>query len=114
MFEPMFAHWPVEMIPPTRRTIDPPQPVLVDVNQLLGSRDDCFRLDRVSLRVKMEGLACFNDALPGSLHAWAQTTRGSWLALVTCEIPTGNGKGHLTIHQWCPARLVSPTHKQSP
>jgi hypothetical protein len=55
----------------------------------------------------LEGLE-FRGHVPGHVHAWAQSTHGGWLALVTCDIPTGNGAGSLTMRQWCPAKAVTP------
>ena len=81
--------------------------MLVDLSRLLDNRDDVFRRDGVSMGVKAEGLEFF-DQVPGHLHAWARSTRGGWIALVTCEVPTGNKKGRLKIRQWCPARAVEP------
>lgn len=102
----------------TRRRIDPPRPVLIDVHQLLGSRDDAFRLDTVPMRVKIAGLNVFSDSTPGLLHAWAQTTRRAWLAQVSFEVPTGNGRAQLSVCQWCPARAVKPLpprdHRERP
>lgn len=103
----MFEEWPVAMCPPTRRVVDPPQPVLVDLSRLIANPDDSFRRDGIALRIKMEGLE-FRGQTAGYLHAWAQSTHGGWLALVTCEILTGNGTGKLTMTQWCPARAVTP------
>lgn len=103
----MFEDWPVSMQPPVRRAVDPPQPVLLDLGRILTNPDDKFRKDQVSMRVKVEGLHLCGQ-VPGQLHAWAQSTQGGWLALVTCEVPTGNGAGRLKIRQWCPARAVTP------
>lgn len=96
----------------TVRRVDPPQPVLIDVNQILGSRDDAFRLDTVPLKVKMSGLNVFSDNTPGLLHAWAQTTRRAWLAQVSFEVPTGSGRAQLSVCQWCPARAVKRLPQQ--
>lgn len=107
MIECMFEDWPVAMSPPTRRVVDPPRPVLVDLSHLIANPDDSFRRDEVALRIKLEGLD-FRGQAPGQLHAWAQSTQGGWLGLVTVDVPTGNGAGKLTMHQWCPARAVTP------
>lgn len=48
----MFEDWPVTMDPPPRTVVDPPQPVLVDLSRILDNRDDAFRRDAVSMRVK--------------------------------------------------------------
>jgi hypothetical protein len=103
----MFADWPVTMHPPPRRVVDPPQQVLVDLSRILANPDDAFRRDEVAMRVKAEGLD-FRVQVPGHLHAWARSTLGGWLALVTCDVPTGNKEGKLRIRQWCPARAVTP------
>lgn len=108
----MFDFLEAEGTASTRRRVDPPRPVLVDVNLLLGSRDDAFRLDTVSFRVKLAGLNIFTDNTPGLLHAWAQTSRKSWLAQVSFEIPTGDGKAKLSVCQWCPARAIKPIPRQ--
>lgn len=92
---------------PTLRLVDPPRPVLVDVNMLLGSRDDAFRLDTVPLSVKTAGLNVFSGNTSGLLHAWAQTTRRAWLAQVSFEVITGDGRARLSVCQWCPARAIS-------
>ena len=92
----------------TLRRADPPRPVLINVNMLFGSRDDAFRLDTVPLSVKTAGLNVFTDSTPGLLHAWAQTTRRAWLAQVSFEVATGDGKAVLSVCQWCPARAVKP------
>lgn len=102
-----FEDWPVTMQPPTRKVVDPPKPVLVDLSRIIVNPDDKFRRDEVALRIKCEGLD-FRGQVPGQLLAWAQSTCGGWLALVMCEVPTGNGAGKLTIRQWCPARAVTP------
>ncbi len=103
----VFEDWPVAMSPPTRRVVDPPKRVLVDLSRLIVNPDDSFRRDSVALRIKLEGLD-FRGQVPGCLHAWAQSTQGGWLAFVTCDVPTGNGTGKLTMQQWCPARAVAP------
>lgn len=104
----MFDFLTTEANSATRRRIEPPRPVLIDVNMLFGSRDDAFRLDTVPLSVKTSGLNVFTDATPGLLHAWAQTTRRSWLAQVEFEVATGDGRATLSVCQWCPARAVKP------
>lgn len=103
----MFEDWPVTMQPSPRQLVNPPQPVTVDLSRLIGNPDDRFRRDSVPMHIKMEGLD-FLGQVPGRLHAWARSTRGGWLALVSCDVPTGNRAGKLTIYQWCPARAVTP------
>lgn len=104
----MFDFLATEATLTTRRRVDPPRPVLIDVNMLFGSRDDAFRLDTVPLSVKTSGLNVFTDSTSGLLHAWAQTTRRAWLAQVSFEVLTGDGKAVLSVCQWCPARAVTP------
>ena len=103
----VFESWPVGMDPPTRQVIEPPRAVLVDLGGLIANPADKFRSDEVSMRIKMEGLD-FRGQVSGCLHAWAQSTRGGWLGLVTCTVPTGNGAGSLTMTQWCPANAITP------
>lgn len=103
----MFEDWPVTMQPSPRRLVDPPQAVIVDLSLLINNPDDRFRRDSVPMHIKMEGLE-FLAQVPGLLHAWARSTRGGWLALVSCDVPTGNQAGKLAIRQWCPARAVTP------
>lgn len=100
---------------PTLRLADPPRPVWVDVNMLFGSRDDAFRLDTVPLSVKTGGLMVFSDRTPGLLHMWAQTTRRAWLAQVSFEVITGDGRARLSVCQWCPARAITarPTDRDT-
>lgn len=52
----MFEDWPVAMRPPTRRVVDPPKAVLVDLSRLIVNPDDTFRRNEVTLRIKNEGL----------------------------------------------------------
>jgi hypothetical protein len=71
----VFEDWPVAMFPPTRRVVDPPQPVCVDLSRFIVNPDDAFRRDEIALRVKNEGLD-LRGQVPGHLHAWAQSTHG--------------------------------------
>jgi len=41
----VFQDWPVTMCPPTRRMVDPPKAVFVDLNRLIVNPDDAFRRD---------------------------------------------------------------------
>jgi len=107
VFDGAFDSWPVEMRPPTRVVVDPPQPVLVDLTRAIANPDDRFRRDQVAIRVRMEGLD-LSCIVHGQLHGWAQSTSGGWLAAVSMTVPTGNRKGHINIQQWCPAASVSP------
>lgn len=91
----------------TLRRVNPARPVLIDVHMILGSPDDAFRLDTVPLSVKTFGLKVFTTDNPGLLHAWAQTTRRTWLAHVSFEISTGDGRAQLSVCQWCPAQAVT-------
>ena len=70
----VFEDWPVTMCPPTRRVVDPPMAVFVDLSSLIVNPDDAFRRDEVALRIKHEGLD-FRGRVPGYLHAWAPSTR---------------------------------------
>ncbi|WP_052062046.1 hypothetical protein [Rhodococcoides fascians] len=104
----LFARWPVTFDPPTRRIVDPPQPVIVSVSAALpGSSNTSFR-DGTPLKVRAEGLSV-DLKVQGALSAWARLANGAWLACVTFSIPTGNGKGHLDLqHQWVPSNAITP------
>ena len=102
----MFECWVNEMDPPTRLVVDPPLSVLVDLTQAMRNPDDEFRCDRVSMRVKFEGISTKDSATQGLLRAWMQTTAGGWWGLVAFELRTGNGHGRVSIEQWCPARSL--------
>ena len=100
----MFEEWLCLGDPPTRRVVDPPIAVVVNVSTVMDNPDDKFRSDNVSMRVKMEGISTNCEVTRGLLHAWVQSTRGGWWGLMSFELATGNGKGRLAMRQWCPAR----------
>lgn len=102
----MFEQWINEMEPPTHLVVDPPLPVLVDLTQAMRNPDDAFRCDKVSMRVKAEGISTKSAGTQGLLYAWMQTTAGGWWGLVAFELRTGNGSGQVDIQQWCPARSL--------
>ncbi len=106
----LFARWPVTFDPPTRRLVDPPQPVIVSVSHALpGSSNTSFR-DGTPLRVRAEGLSV-DLKVQGELFGWARLTNGAWLACVNFSVPTGNGKGHLDLQrQWVPSSAIAPMH----
>lgn len=104
----MFEGWVCELVPPTRMMVEPAMPVLVDLSIALNNPDDAFRRDAVAMRVKMEGISTNSEGTLGVLHAWIQTTAGGWWGLVTFDLSTGNGRGRLTMRQWCPARSLKP------
>ena len=104
----MFERWPVSFTPTTRRMVDPPLSVTIDLGYLIDDFAEApFRADAISMRVKSEGLH-LNGRVPGQIHAWAKTTRGTWIGLVSCEVRTGNGNGCLDIRQWCSAKAITP------
>lgn len=75
----LFARWPVTFDPPTRRIVDPPQPVIVSVSAALpGSSNTSFR-DGTPLKVRAEGLSV-DLKVQGALSAWARLANGAWLA----------------------------------
>lgn len=106
----LFARWPVTFDPPTRRIVDPPQPVIVSVSAALsGSSSTSFR-DGIPLKVRAEGLSV-DIKVQGTLSAWARLSTGPWIACVTFTVPTGNGMGHLNLqHQWVPSNAITPMH----
>lgn len=74
----MFENWPTTFEPPTRRVVDPAQPVLINVPAALGrSKGSSFR-DHTPLKVRAEGLAT-DLKVAGTLHGWARTSTGDWL-----------------------------------
>ena len=102
----MFPSWPVEFDPPPYRVVEP-TPVLVHVATAI-SQPAAHPASAVALRIRAEGLA-LDVHVPGTLSAWARTTGGSWICLVSFAIPTGNGRGQLdVVDQWCPAAAVRP------
>ncbi|OZD70586.1 hypothetical protein CH263_06430 [Rhodococcus sp. 06-1059B-a] len=103
----MFAGWPVAFQPPTRRVVDPPVPVLVDVSRAFGHQ---FSADAsaLPLKVRAEGLAT-DLKVQGVLHAWARTSKGEWLCCLSFRVPTGNGMGFLDVErQWSASDAAKP------
>ncbi|OZF42090.1 hypothetical protein [Rhodococcus sp. 14-2470-1a] len=104
----LFARWPVTFDPPTRRIVDPPQPVIVSVSHALPGSPRTSLRDGTPLRVRAEGLSV-DIKVQGTLSAWARLANGAWLARVDFSVPTGNGKGHLDLHgQWVPSDAITP------
>ncbi|OZC83499.1 hypothetical protein CH282_15915 [Rhodococcus sp. 06-418-1B] len=105
---PLYENWPTSFEPPTRRLVDPPQPVLINVAQTIAqSAASSFR-DDTPLKVRAEGLS-MDLKVQGYLHAWAKTSRGQWICCLSYRIPTGNDKGFLQVdRQWCPADAATP------
>ncbi|MBY4213413.1 hypothetical protein HQO27_20610 [Rhodococcus fascians] len=105
----LYENWPVTFDPPTRRIVDPPQRVLVNVAlTVAGSSGGGSFRDGTPLKVRSEGLSMDVKA-PGLLHAWAKTSRGQWLCCLSFQMPIGNGKGFLRLEQqWCPAEAATP------
>lgn len=104
----MFDAWPTTFEPPTRRIVDPPRPVNVNVALAIGRSGVGRFRDTTALKVRAEGLA-MDTIVEGTLFAWARTSVGDWLASVTFSIPTGNKMGRLDLHrQWVPANAVTP------
>ncbi|SLE90189.1 Uncharacterised protein [Mycobacteroides abscessus subsp. abscessus] len=110
----MFEGWICELGPPTRKIVEPALPVLVDLSVALNNPDDAFRRDVVPMRIKLEGISTNSAGTLGILHAWIQTTAGGWWGLVTFDLSTGNGRGRLTMRQWCPARSLKPAPTGGP
>ncbi|MFF4027031.1 hypothetical protein ACFYY5_29700 [Nocardia elegans] len=109
--ERMFEEWPDSMQPSLRRVVDPPRPVMVDLNLAIPTQQASFGRNKLPLRVKAGGLNLF-DPVPGWLFAWARVSNGEWIALVAFEMVTSNGQGRVKATQWCPAAAVSkaPPH----
>ena len=101
-----FSRWQPAYHPKPWRKVSPPQPVTVDLACAIAHDGGRLAHD-LPLRVRAEGLN-LDVHVPGVLHAWARTSRGSWLAACTFTIPTGNNLGSLEVTQWCPATAVAP------
>lgn len=112
MFDEKFRHWRPTYDPKPWRTITPPQPVTVDLATAIAHDGGRLAHDLL-LRVRAEGLN-LDIQVPGVLHAWARTSRGSWLAVCTFTVPTGNNLGSLEVTQWCPAASVTPRETGPP
>ncbi|MGW5452308.1 hypothetical protein [Nocardia sp. NPDC003979] len=110
MTSSVFDSWPEQFTPPMRMVVDPPQPVTVDLAAAITTRPTHFRVDAVPLRVRQGGLR-LTDTTAGLLHAWARVSDGTWLALVTFTLRTGNGQGLLHLEQWCPQHAVTHQHR---
>lgn len=83
----MFEDWPIAFTPPTRKVVEPPMPVTIDLACLIeDSAASPFRADAVPMRVKSEGLD-LNRHVPGWIHAWARTTSLHFVKLqsVACD-----------------------------
>jgi hypothetical protein len=104
--EHVFASWPAEFDPPPYRVVDPPTPVIVHIATVISSTDG-HPANALPLRVRAEGLA-LDVQVPGKLWAWARVSTGAWIARVSFQIPTGNGRGYLEVDQWCPVAAVRP------
>ncbi|MDO3014637.1 hypothetical protein P5V34_11630 [Mycobacteroides abscessus subsp. abscessus] len=103
----MFDGWVGDLPPRARRVVDPPRAVRVDLTRMIAAPDEAFRLDTVPMWTKLYGVNVSCE-VTGYLDGWVKSTRGSWLALVTVDIPTGNGSAHLRIRQLCPVRALTP------
>ncbi|MEU1523984.1 hypothetical protein ABZ413_17465 [Nocardia rhamnosiphila] len=76
----MFEAWNDEFAAPLRRSLDPPTPVLVDLNIVLAPEPG-YRRDAISMRTKTAGLDT-TTIVPGLLHAWARSISlhsGLWI-----------------------------------
>ncbi len=103
----MFDSWAGSLAPSVRRAVNPPRPVLVDLTRMIPAPDDAFRLDAVPMWTKLDGLDVSCE-VTGLVHGWVKSARGSWLALVSVDIPTGNRQRRLTVHHLCAARALTP------
>ena len=105
----IFDAWPTTFEPPTRRIVDPPKSVHVNIALAIGRSGGGRFRDTTALKVRAEGLA-MDTIVEGTLFAWARTSVGDWLASVTFSIPTGNKMGRLDLdRQWCPADAITPS-----
>lgn len=106
----MFDNWARSLAPTVRRATRPPRPVIVDLTRMIAAPDDSFRLDTVPMWTKLDGVDVSCE-VAGLVHGWIKTARGSWLALVTLDIPTGNRKAGLAVQHLCPARALTPIER---
>ncbi len=106
-FGGVFEKWPVRFTPEPWRVVDPPQKVVVAAHLAIATKPKYFRQDQLAMRVKLGGLRLAEN-VPGWLHAWVLLADGTWMGLVTFTLVTGNGRGQLQLHQWCPAHALSP------
>jgi hypothetical protein len=101
----VFEYWDDDFTAASRRVIDPPTPVFVELATAIPTLG-AFRRDRVSLRIKA-GALDLTGKVPGLLLAWAQCTDSSWVALVEFAVPTANGRGRIPTRPWTPAHALS-------
>ncbi|WP_239476963.1 MULTISPECIES: hypothetical protein [Nocardia] len=99
----MFEEWTDRFDPPSYHVVDPPRRVIIDLGQLVMAPKRF--VGSVSLRVRNGGLSLAGP-VPGHLHAWARTSTGGWIALVSCVVTTGNRQGRLRVQQWCSEEAV--------
>ncbi len=109
----MFDSWAGLLTASVLRVVNPPRPVLVDLTRMIPAPDDAFRLDTVPMRTKLDGLDVSCE-VTGLVHGWVKSARGSWLALVSADIPTGNRKRQVTVHHLCAARALTPLPPNDP
>ena len=106
----MFERWPNVFSPPTRRILDPPMSVMIDLARLIDNTSDSpFRAEAVPIRVKSEGLD-LNGRVPGELHAWARTTSlhlasrstgwGRRCSPLKGRMQRGDRRGSERTHEW--------------
>jgi hypothetical protein len=105
----MFEEWPDPFN--LRRVLDPPVPVLVDLDTIFPTGADIgrpFGRNQIAMGIKAGGLVVTGQT-PGRLHAWARATDGTWLGLVDFVLTTGNQQGREPARQWVPARALRAT-----
>lgn len=102
----MFENWPVQYSPPVRMDVSPPMPVVLDLAAALARSPMSFG-GSPPLRVLAEGLD-MDSKVEGTLHAWARTSRGDWLGFCQFTVLSGNGRGRLSMQQWCPSSSITP------
>lgn len=103
----MFDSWADSLALRVRRAVNPPRPVTVDLTRMIQAPDDAFRLDTVPMWTKLDGID-ISCEVTGLVHGWVKSARGSWLALVSVDIPTGNRQGAVTVQHLCAARALTP------
>ncbi|WP_230591850.1 hypothetical protein [Rhodococcoides fascians] len=66
----IFDAWPTTFEPPTRRIVDPPKSVHVNIALAIGRSGGGRFRDTTALKVRAEGLA-MDTIVEGTLFAWA-------------------------------------------
>lgn len=92
---------------PSYRTVAPPQPVTINLDQSLA-RDNPPLRTRNPLWIAAGGLR-LTGYCTGTLHAWVRLNTGTWLAECSFTAHSGNRRAALHLRQWLPASSITPS-----